>query len=74
MAAPGALAVLLALSTLSPATMPMGQVTPRHDETALHFPQLTLHAPATVPSAASPQLQRDQAASGPDVDITGPVN
>ena len=45
MAAPGALAVLVALSTMTSAVTPAGQV-----ETALHLPKLDLHAPATVPA------------------------
>jgi len=70
MAAPGAYAVLVALTTLasSTAAVPADSV-----KTAVHLPRIILHAPATVPAAASPRLPRDQAAdTGPDVDVTGP--
>ena len=72
MAAPGALAVLVALSTMTSALTPAGQV-----ETALHLPRLDLHAPATVPAAASPHLQQNRVtttAPQVDVDVTGPSN
>ncbi len=72
MAAPGALAVLVALSTMTSAATPAGRA-----EVTLHLPKLAIHAPATVPAAASPQLGRnDLARQAPvdDVDVTGPVN
>ncbi len=73
MAAPGALALLVALSTVTSAATPAG----RQVETALHLPKLSIQAPATVPAAASPQVQRNdlgRLAPMDDVDITGPVN
>ena len=73
MAAPGALVVLVALSTLTSSATPAG---PRV-QPALHLPRLAIQAPATVPAAASPQFKRDDLArQAPvdDVDITGPVN
>jgi hypothetical protein len=73
MAAPGALAVLVALSTLTSAATPAG----KQVEMALHMPKLAIQAPATVPAAASPQLRRDdltKQAPVDDVDITGPMN
>ncbi|WP_413990404.1 hypothetical protein ACMDCR_31545 [Labrys okinawensis] len=73
MAASGALAVLVALSTVTSAATPAG----RQVEPALHLPKLSIHAPATVPAAASPQFGRDglaKQAPVDDVDITGPVN
>ena len=69
MAASGAYAVLVALSTLATAS-PADRV-----ETALHLPKLTLQVPATVPAAASPRLQpRRSAEPEADVDITGPTH
>jgi hypothetical protein len=73
MAAPGALAVLVALSTMTSAATPAG----RAIEPAFHMPKLAIQAPATIPAAASPQLKRDDLggkAPADDVDITGPVN
>jgi hypothetical protein len=73
MAAPGALAVLVALSTMTSAAMPAS----RAIEPALHLPKLAIQAPATIPAAASPQFKRDDLggkAPVDDVDITGPVN
>jgi hypothetical protein len=73
MAAPGALAMLVALSTAASVATPAGHSA----EPVRQLPQLAIHAPATVPAAASPQLQRDDLARRApvdDVDITGPVN
>lgn len=73
MATTGALAMLVALSTVTSAATPAG---PRA-EPVLHLPKLSIQAPATVPAAASPQLKRDdlsRRAPVEDVDITGPVN
>jgi hypothetical protein len=81
MAAPGALAILVALSMTSAvvpsAVLETGNAQPSRDETMLHMPQLVLHAPATVPAAASPRLSSDRQAlldAEPDVDVTGPAN
>lgn len=71
MAAPTAAAVLVALSTMTSAATPVGRA-----DNSFELPKLTLHAPATVPAAASPQLGRDDLAKQPpieDVDVTGPV-
>lgn len=71
MAAPSAVAVLVALSTMTSAAAPIGRV-----DSNLELPKLTLHAPATVPAAASPRLDRNALGRQPpveDVDVTGPV-
>ncbi len=68
MAAPSAVAVLVALSTMTSAPAPIG-----HVDSNFELPKLTLHAPATVPAAASPRLERDRQPPVEDVDITGPV-
>ena len=72
MAAPGAVAIVVAFSTATSFATPAGKVEP-----TLQMPRLAIHAPATVPAAASPQLKRDDLIrKGPveDVDVTGPVN
>jgi hypothetical protein len=71
MAAPGAYAVLVALSTLaSAAAMPVDTA-----QTALHLPKLALQVPATVPATTPPHLRQERRADPePDVDITGPTH